>query len=276
MFCKYCGSQLSDDARFCTSCGKPTDGPVPVDREPKQPPYIPPYNPLDPQDPPVAKPVARPAAPPPAPLPAPLFSPAPEGEKTIYGRLLSEGETEIRRYYCAKFRYSAFMPPIDGVLTVTNKRILYEAKARNNEVLMESPIDKVGGMKIFYSTSLNFGLLGGGAILLILAVVLFFTLYSTIKYVLPIAFLLLGAVMIAMGIKKPYQLVIYSSGAGTEGITIGSVKNTNTPGPNLMSLQAEATRDTTRMVTELGALIQDVQQMGDGALEKWIPNEKKK
>lgn len=74
MFCKNCGTQLNDDAKFCASCGTPVQAaPQPV-AEPTPAPAVAPQ--------PVAEPVPAPAvAPRPAVTPAPEATPAPSAPK---------------------------------------------------------------------------------------------------------------------------------------------------------------------------------------------------
>ena len=61
------------------------------------------------------------------------------------------------------------------------------------------------------------------------------------------------------------KLAVIGAGMMGSAIITGIVKNN--------VLKAEeiyvSDPDTERMLREIGALIQDVQQMGDGAIEKW-------
>lgn len=95
MFCKNCGKELPDAAKFCSGCGTPVAPATPAGPEPEavQPPVVQetPASPVEEspileapvEEIPVETPVERPSTPAAAPVAPPSFQPAPEAEEGV-------------------------------------------------------------------------------------------------------------------------------------------------------------------------------------------------
>ena len=88
--------------------------------------------------------------------------------------------------------------------------------------------------------------------------------------------LLLGAYyllyMLLIGHSRAFGLQVSSKTAGKAGILIrGTVGNKNNPIGK--TINAEPAEDAENIARELGALILDIQQMGDLGIEKWTQRE---
>lgn len=85
------------------------------------------------------------------------------------------------------------------------------------------------------------------------------------------AFLLmiLGIVLVASGIRKSFKLTIYASECSPSPINIGEGALSLQGNAVFYAIISEPTRDTDRMMNEVGALVHDLQTMGDMAISKW-------
>jgi hypothetical protein len=149
-FCTACGAALRPNANFCGTCGmavvgagqKPPAAAPPLDRPPAppaQPPAPPPVAvpaPQPPAPPPrPAAPAPQPAAPPPPPQPAapypqpggPAAAPLPPAfDHADWSSLeVQPGETAIDSWLVGLIGRG---PGVSGILTVTNRRILFKPK----------------------------------------------------------------------------------------------------------------------------------------------------
>ena len=79
----------------------------------------------------------------------------------------------------------------------------------------------------------------------------------------------LGVLCVIGSIQKSFFLSIFSSKANGSPISIGAGARSLVGNGALYSLMSEPTADTDRMLNELGALVQDLQTLGDHAIEKW-------
>lgn len=181
--------------------------------------------------------------------------------------VLAENEQIVRQYRCVIFKYLFFFTRSEGILTVTNKRVLFHGRDASSWISKEIVLDSVSGMNCYSGINVNaLGLILG----VVLALYGFILLYGPVGGVaLPVFLLLLGIFFIAISIRKTFSLSIYSSKATGAPISIGEGIKTVLGNSNEYSLRAVPTNETERMLSELGALIQDLQTLGDHAIEKW-------
>lgn len=292
MVCKKCGALAADNAVFCTVCGSRFDEEPEKDVEKVERVVRPalseevlseetiPAEEIKETVTPASQPIPAPqpvTGPQPQPTPAPgqaqpqpvpVIYPVPAGERTVGGTLLAEDETAIRTYNCAKIRISLFRPRLMGFLTVTNKRMLYEGYGQKNHLLMETPIDQVAGIRTYYNTAINIALMVIGSIITLLGIGFLPEARKMMVYFWWLV-LIVGVVLILLSLRRAYQLVVYSAASSNEAIHIGTGPVGHVLNNASYTLSAAPTPDTERMLREIGALIQDVQQMGDGAIKKW-------
>ena len=92
---------------------------------------------------------------------------------------------------------------------------------------------------------------------------------TIVYFVAAVVLLVLGIVLLIFSLRKCFFLSIYSSKANGSPISIGGGPRTLVGNGALYSLASEPTEDTDRMMNELGALVQDLQTLGDHAISKW-------
>lgn len=135
-FCTVCGALLRADARFCGACGSPVVGAA-TTAAALQPPAAPMPARVEPTPPPAPPPAPAylpPAPPPPAPV---EHSPAPAAPAPTYGAADSNsvevqpGEVSLGTWIVALLRGAG----VTGVLTVTDRRLLFKPKVAGTGVL---------------------------------------------------------------------------------------------------------------------------------------------
>ena len=178
----------------------------------------------------------------------------------------AEGEIIVREYYCSELR----RPKVSGYLIVTNKRIIFSGQSSNSRLSDEVPIDSAGTIQSYYGSYLRVGQM-------IAAIVLFFLSMNIINQGQESYFgggmltflgilMLFGSLFLGyLAFRKAYYLSIYSSKAANSVISIGTGSRSNA----VLSISGDPTNQTDQMMRELGALILDLQQLGDKAISKW-------
>lgn len=182
---------------------------------------------------------------------------------------LAENEKVVRQYQCTDIRH----PKAAGYLAVTNKRVIFYGRGSSSRVVKEVVLDSVSGIDCFYGMDIRLGRLIFGVILAILGIVLksviddafYFGSYGTPALLLTV----IGVLLVALSLRKCFYLSIFSSKANGSPISIGGQPRSVIGNGALYSLSSRPTQDTDRMLSELGALIQDLQTMGDHAIDKW-------
>ena len=262
-FCEECGSRIPDSAVRCPVCGAAA---IPLEEE--RPPRTEarssrgPAAGGQPQYPPRSQ-AARPRTPGFSPVQARTQTqPRPQGQppKTP---ILAENEKVVRQYQCTKLR----QPKCDGYLTVTNKRIIFQGEASTSRVDKEVVLDSVSGLDCYYGMNIRAGGLILGAILAILGLYFLFNRDGSVGMAL--LALVIAAVIVLLSIRKTFYLSVWSSKASGTPINIGQGATSIFGNGALYSLMGAPTSETDRMLSELGALIQDLQTLGDHAIEKW-------
>lgn len=211
--------------------------------------------------------------------------------------LFSENEQEVKTYHCTQLRF----PPCAGYLTVTNKRLIFHGfsagfgnsimekvfnssnveTGTNSRIVNEVKIDSISGLNTFYGAKINAGKFILGIALLILAIVLFATSsrvsWSTGRRSISGFQVILGIVALGLSIwqfsktfRRTFFCKVYSSQA-TGAISIGEGMGGIIGGAATFSMSALPTAQTDLMIKELGAMILDIQALGDRGVKKWQP-----
>ena len=239
-FCEECGSRIPDGADKCPACGAAVAAPQQTQN---------PNTGYGQQN------TGRERQ------SAPSYRPAAGGR--VDNLVLAENEKIVRQYQCSNVK----QPRCVGYLTVTNKRILFQGKAATSCIAKEVVLDSVSGLDCYYGLNVNGGLLALGVLLALAG--LFLLINDGDMAVWGLLAIVLGVVLIVLSFQKSFFLAIFSSKANGSPISIGAGARSLVGNGALYSLISEPTADTDRMLNELGALVQDLQTLGDHAIEKW-------
>lgn len=248
-----------------------------------------------------------------------------------------EGEMVVRTYKCGVYKSLFLGTKADGVVEVTNRRILFQARdsadENRNTLYSEIPISEVSGLRLFKGFSFSFitflaGLFASGLFMSIMTPFLlaltprssdsgflklvlwviaigasYLAFQNRVKPVRALMFNLLaiavfallgqlaimggnGALPLLAGfLLSGFQLYLLFRLARRNTIDFHLFSRSTQPSPVAISgfsafdaRISEITRtmtsfapgeDATRMMNELGAVIFDIQSMGDFGIEKW-------
>ena len=197
---------------------------------------------------------------------------------------LAENEIVIRQYLCAYLSSGFFKKRENkGYLFVTNQRVMFEGKDKNSRISMEAPISSISGINTFIGKHRNWLLTTIGAMIILISMSMYFSSclfsyhfstgrYSTNvgSYFMELFFMALGAFLILMASRRVYMLTLHSNAVVGTAIQIGEgLKSTLFNNQSLYTLAAVPTEETKQMLDEIGALIYDIQTLGDAAIQKW-------
>lgn len=174
--------------------------------------------------------------------------------------VLSDGEQIVKSYCCAKM----VTPKCDGYLTVTNKRILFEGRGGASRITQEAWIEGVSGINAFYGWDIHILRL----IIGIIAAIVGLTMFKE-NGGLAFALLIVGALLIYSALLKCFKMEIHTGNFTASGISLGSSPTSSLGNTALYTLVGRPTKDTDQMMNELGAMVKDLQTMGDLAIKKW-------
>ena len=195
------------------------------------------------------------------------------------GMVLAEGEKIVRQYDCCLIK----KPKCVGRLSVTNKRVVFQGSAGNSRISDEIEINKVTGVSGLYGKYYHWVKMIFGLILALGGIGAFISLcenyssryrysimsaFSDVVIIICIALVTIGVLLFCKGITDTYYLIIYASECAPSPIIIG---RSNTLQRAEIAVRGNITEDTNRMLNELGALVQDLKTMGDHAIQKWSP-----
>lgn len=237
-FCEECGSRIPDGADKCPACGAAVAAP----QQTQTPNYSQQASGRERQS---------------------TSSYRPAAGSRVDNLVLAENEQVVRQYQCSNVK----RPRCVGYLTVTNKRILFQGKAATSRIAKEVVLDSVSGLDCYYGLNINVGGIILGVILALAG--LFLLMSNGDMAIWGLLAIVLGVLCIIGSIQKSFFLSIFSSKANGSPISIGAGARTLAGNGALYSLMSEPTPDTDRMLNELGALVQDLQTLGDHAIEKW-------
>ena len=203
------------------------------------------------------------------------------GNQMLDGLVLADGETIVRQYLCV--RYESLFSSATGKLTVTNKRLLFLAKGNDSRLSEEVSLDSVSGLMGYYGRFIELRKILIGIALIILGLVFGIMLIkasSAIGYgsgsgsgggwFILIALVAVGALLIFTAMGKVFGLRIYAKDVNSSPIQIGSGPKGFLGNSAIYGYTGdERSSVTDQMLNELGALVKDLQSMGDHAIEKW-------
>ncbi len=197
---------------------------------------------------------------------------------TLDALILSENETLIRFYEASALQ----RPKATGYLVATNRRLMFigESTGVIGQSVMhrEVNIDHITGLYAYYDTGKNFGKLVFAAILTIFIIILSFAFPAFLVLLAWPAFILYQFFQYR---NAQIQVNITADGTQNSPIAFGEVdaggglmnrlmSMFGASGNNAwMSVVAGPGRDAYTLVHELGALVLDIQTLGDHAVDKW-------
>lgn len=183
--------------------------------------------------------------------------------ETVGSFKLAENEIVIKRYLCAYIgRGLTSGSDNKGYLTVTNQRVIYEGKGKNSMIAMETPIANIGAIQTYQGVNYNIRLILIAAVLVLAGLMLG-------KGMPMIMLFAIAALLLFFSYRTSYQLLISSSAVAGTAIAIGEGPTSVLGNSAFYTLEASPTSDSLKMIGEIGALIHDVQMLGDRAIEKW-------
>lgn len=173
---------------------------------------------------------------------------------------MSQDETCVKTYHCAE------MKGVHGYLTITNKRVIFHSYASTSSFTSkEILLDSVSGISCLRGRNYSIIRIILGVILAIVGLVML----SDDSVLSGLILIAIGALIVWMSIKNTYSLKIYSSKTETSPIDLGIGATSLLGNRALLSVACSPTTDTYKMINELGALILDLQTLGDHAINKW-------
>lgn len=182
--------------------------------------------------------------------------------------MLAEGEELVKTYLAAKLK----RPKGTGYLSVTNKRVIFHGKTNGSAINKEVMLDSVSGMDCFVGTNYNIPLIIIGAIMAFVGLRIFFSTFDRggiSSFIVGLTLTALAAWLIYSSVRRNCTVKIYSSKVTGSPIEFGGGPMSLIGNHAVLLLVCESTDDTKTMMRELGALICDLQTMGDRAISKW-------
>lgn len=191
-------------------------------------------------------------------------------DASLAGLVLSENEQLVRQYHCSSVK----RPKCEGYLSVTTKRMTFQAEGGGffrSRISKEISLDKITGVDCYYGTNLKMAQIVFGVILLIYGFIIMGInqRFDAGMGFLSFLMIVLGIVLIIFSIKKSFKLTVYASECSPSPISIGEGAISIHGNTAFYAIVSEPTSDTDRMIDEIGALVHDLQTMGDMAISKW-------
>ena len=201
--------------------------------------------------------------------------------------LLAEGEQVVRKYRCAVVDYKSSdnsldatglvkkRPGTDGLVVVTNKRVLYYAEAAapskgSNTPAMEAFIDRITSTEFIQADAKKSVVLP----LALMIIGLLVTIYAILDdmeymYLVPgVIVLVLGVLFLVLAMRGVDQLMMMkiNTVASETGIHVSGMSRKE---EQALSFYMMPTPEFKEMASEIGALIIDLQTNGDACIAKW-------
>ena len=170
---------------------------------------------------------------------------------------LAEGERVVRSYHCIK---RGFIFQANGFLTVTNRRIIFQGHSMFTKADTEVPLEAV--------SVINSGFVRFSLIHLLLALASLFYAYTTRggpNWMT--ALYVIGAIIfgILAFIPRCSLSVKVSNNSGPPPILLNALLRNKSN----FELKGRPTKETAPMFQELGAMVVDLQKLGDFGVQKW-------
>ena len=204
--------------------------------------------------------------------------------------LLAEGEQVVRKYRCAVVDYRPSdnsldatglvkrRPETDGLVVVTNKRVLYYAEASspfkgsNTPALhmQEAFIDKIASTEFIQADAKKNVVLPLALMIIGLLVSIFAVLDDMeYMYLVPgLIVLIMGVLFLVLAMRGVDQLMMMriNTVASEAGIRVSGMSPRE---EQSLSFYMIPTPEFKEMASEMGALIIDLQTCGDACIAKW-------
>lgn len=192
---------------------------------------------------------------------------------------LSENEVRIRTYHSTTLK----RPKGEGYLTVTNKRVVFHGTGSSfggkSKLISEVAIETICGISAYFGRGFRIPLL----ILSIISGLVTLGVFGEALddgdgevFVAALVGVFFTALFFYLARQVTYNFSIFSSGASGTPINFGNgifgSRYSLTGSGAAMTVFAEPTGETEKLMHELGAIIMDFKTMGDHAIKKWAPN----
>ena len=175
---------------------------------------------------------------------------------------LSNAEQLVKRYECAQVKH----PRCKAYLSVTNKRVIFHGSSSSSVICKEVNLESVSGLDCFRGMDVKIGMIILGLLMAIGGLIATGEVYNVFPCLVIIA---LGVLLVVNGFKKTYVLSVFSNKANGSPISVGAGARGLVGNAALYTLTCYATTDTALMIKDLGALVLDLQTMGDNAIPLW-------
>ncbi|MGI6109665.1 MAG: zinc-ribbon domain-containing protein [Eubacteriaceae bacterium] len=268
-YCSKCGTQLQDNERFCPKCGTPRNNDHEQKTQNRTPDPAPGNNN---RQGPVNQPQYREA---PASSPQYANAGAPQYYNGPSMQMMSENERVVKSYQCCEIGIGN----TPGVLTVTNKRLLFNASKSGTRISKELWLDSVRGVNCSFGRCLNLGKVIGGTFLILMGIMsllaianfnnsligslaYYYSGYnqaSALSTILGIVMIALGAILIVIGLRRFFSLTITSSRTSGIPISFGESPDRYNGTSCFLNLSASPTNQSKVMMNEIQALIMSLQ-----------------
>jgi len=171
---------------------------------------------------------------------------------------------------------------------IIKKRIIDDKPKSSSRIAIEIDLNTISGVSSYYGTKTNLIMLAIGILALIVPLPIYsqFRNYQArwrsfgmhhnfsieiLAIILVIATIAIGLGLLAYCRRQVFHLQIFSSQATGAPIAIGEGIGNLGGARATYALVGRPTISTDRMMTELGAMISDLKEMGDHAVELWKP-----
>ena len=195
------------------------------------------------------------------------------------GIVFSNEEFAIRTYHCSQLKF----PSCNGYLSVTNRRVLFHGhsgrsgNSAGSRIVNEVPLNTVSAISSFYGGKVFWCRLMAG-LLMMLGTIAIFTVNKLLFSWRPLPVhtvsgaigLMIGIILLCTCYRKTFVLKVYSSQANSSPIDIGARPGGIAGCAAMFSIIAYPTEQTEQMMLELGAMISDLQNLGDHGVALWM------
>lgn len=185
---------------------------------------------------------------------------------------LADGEYKVTSYLCSQLKY----PKCEGRVTVTNKRLIFHGVGggfSDNRIVQEVGIQEVRGISSYYGLHIYWGKLIFGIIFTLMGLASFGTMSQSYGYggygssssdssLLMFLMLAVGVYFVVTSFHKAYFLSVYTR-AMSAGIEIGNAANTLVKNAAAFSIVGAPSRETNKMMKELGAMVMEIQKYNE-------------
>ena len=198
-----------------------------------------------------------------------------------HGVRLAEGECVVKEYWATTGR--TWWSKVDGYLVVTNRRLLFvgegNTKVGRSILIREVHLPDVSGVSSYYGkglciTCLIIAAILGFVIIPQLASFLFVVarIHSGYILLLLLPLIILSVWLVWKAIRKTISLIIHSRSGDESPVALVAAQSKRFPFAGAHAAQAVVAGpgpDAELLVSEIGALILDLQTRGNLAVEAW-------